>query len=572
MIALPTINKDDRAKLLSKAGGSGVDPEVPLLIESLENYSGALPSTAFAVASIFKTLLPDWIKVEQTFAASTDCDAIEVANDLFHQGNLVLEGVAGSGKTHLITAIAAHLSHLRFLKVKKLFDELVAIDPASLQDTTAIAKYARDMALALGCMSPLVREGRRVTLIVLHPSSSYEELVIGLRPSSTVKKGEPAFRQKAGQLLKAILDASKSWVDGESAVPHLIVLDEINRCNLPAVLGELMLLVDSSRRLSQRKYEDVGELRTETNQQQCVEKGLGVRIPPLAELDPSDRTRVGDLVFLPDNIYILGTMNSSDRSILGFDQALRRRFPPKRIEPYTFEQWHKVLVTLLSTLDLRCLGILATEIVAWSALNAALRARIGPDAMVGHSYLFTCIAQLRTAPRDLERLANTLALMWQYDVLPQVIHAAESAREENFAQQLFEDSPSKGADWKGKETSLEETLAAVGVAAAHVKEFKTALVAHGVGSFSLARRHRIVNIGDRHGQRLLIEKRTLISHAYGGDWGSFLKAIDYASLNPKNQLAIIKACRLVDREDNGALTAKFPPPPPTANPTANPNP
>lgn len=566
MIALPTINKDDRAKLLSKPGGSGAEPEVPLLIESLENYSGALPSTAFAVASIFKTLAPDWIKqVEQTFAASTDCDAIEVANDLFHQGNLVLEGVAGSGKTHLITEIASHLSHLRFSRFKKHIDELVAIVPASLQGTSAIAEYARDMALALSCMSRLVPEGRRVTLIVLHPSSSYEELVIGLRPSSTDKRDQPAFRQKAGQLLKAILDASKSWVNGEIAVPHLIVLDEINRCNLPAVLGELMLLVDSSRRLSQRKYKDVGELRTEKHQQQCVEKGLAVRIPPLAELDPNDRTRVGDLVFLPDNVYILGTMNSSDRSILGFDQALRRRFPPKRIEPYTLEQWRKVLVELPSTLDPRCLGLLATEIVAWSALNAALRARIGPDAMVGHSYLFTCIAQLRTASPSLQLLADTLARMWQYDVLPQVIHAAESAREEKFAQQLFEDSPSKGADWKGKETELEESLAAVG-GADHGKKFMTDLIEHGVGNFSLARRHRIVNVGDRHGQRVLIEKRKLSQHAYEGDLESFLKASDYASLNSKNKQAIFKACRLVDGKDNGALAAKCPPSTPTPTP------
>lgn len=512
--------------------------------------------------------------------------------DIYHSSNLVHEGVAGVGKTYGIHTTCREIATTRPGMLENVISQAISSSEkqiAALVSDVCAAKFsADDVSRALldiheqarGNADTLLVRSVVCTLCVLHPSTSYEEMIVGLRPSTLLNGGVQTFTWTLGGIAIAILKAqiafrehAKKHDDGKTLAPHVLVLDEINRCNLPSVLGELMLVIDPSRRMTVDRYK--GEFQLFANDQavaDCQSRGLAAHIPHLSDALGPTRGLAKDLIasslWIPENLYILGTMNSSDRSILGFDQALRRRFPPKRIEPYTLEQWHKELVALPSTPDPRCLGLLATEIVAWSALNAALRARIGPDAMVGHSYLFTCIAQLRTASPNVELLADTLARIWHFDVLPQVIHAAESAREEKFAQQLFEDSPSKGADWKGKETSLRESLAAVGVNAAHKDAFMNDLITHGVGSFSLARRHRIVNIGDRHGQRLLIEKRALTTHAYGCDLSSFRKASDYASLNPENQQAIIKACRLVDRQDNGALTAKFPPP--TTNPTTNP--
>jgi hypothetical protein len=564
MIALPKINKDARNAYLSKAGGYGASPEVPLLIESLESCSGVTPSTCFAIRDILTRLLQDLSGHKSTFARSNDQQAISVATDLFHQGNLVLEGVAGTGKTYLIPEIATHLHYLYASRTtERIGNQLKAltdVDPATLKATSEITAYCQSIKrfledLCLEDLAAFISEQRaQVRLVVMHPSSSYEELVIGLRPTLTDTGDKTAFRPKEGQLLKAILEASKSFLDGDITRPYLVVLDEINRCNVPAVLGELMLLVDSSRRLGEQQYNEAGTLKTDIDRQKCVEQGLGIRLPALAALQSRDLVRTGDLLFLPHNVYLLGTMNSSDRSILGFDQALRRRFPPKRIEPYTLEQWHKVLVALPSTLDPKCLGLLATEIVAWSALNAALRARIGPDAMVGHSYLFTGIAQLRTASPDLRLLAETLARMWQFDILPQVIHAAESAREEQFAKQLF-DIPTD-AVWKGKDALLTDSLKAVGVPVRQAATVATDLVNNGVGSFSQARAHRIVIAGVGHGQRLLIEATSAIKVEETKN--KLCDASEYSNPDSEIKKAFERAFRLLDDDNTGALAARYP--------------
>ena len=122
----------------------------------------------------------------------------------------------------------------------------------------------------------------RVTLVQFHPSYTYEDFVEGYRPH--MENGQPTFTLKSGPLLRAAADA-----DADRDNTHVLVIDEINRGNVAKVFGELYFLLE---------YRDE-EVRLQYS---------------------NARTR------LRKNLYIIGTMNTADRSIALVDLALRRRF------------------------------------------------------------------------------------------------------------------------------------------------------------------------------------------------------------------------------------------------------
>ena len=132
----------------------------------------------------------------------------------------------------------------------------------------------------------LAGSDQHVTLIQFHPSYAYEDFVQGYRPTLT-DEGQAAFALRDGPLVQA---AKKAQDQPDS--PHFLIIDEINRGNLAKVFGELYFLL---------------EYRDEDMTLQYA--------------------RDNDASFsLPENLYIIGTMNTADRSIALVDLALRRRF------------------------------------------------------------------------------------------------------------------------------------------------------------------------------------------------------------------------------------------------------
>ena len=122
----------------------------------------------------------------------------------------------------------------------------------------------------------------RVRLIQFHPSYAYEDFVQGFRPALT--DGQPGFKLRNGPLLDAA-EAARAEPDQK----HFLVIDEINRGNLSKVFGELYYLLEYRDQKVRLQYSSA----------------------PFA---------------LPDNLFIIGTMNTADRSIALVDLALRRRF------------------------------------------------------------------------------------------------------------------------------------------------------------------------------------------------------------------------------------------------------
>ena len=127
-----------------------------------------------------------------------------------------------------------------------------------------------------------------VEILQLHSSYSYEDFVQGIRPVSN-DQDELRYPVVQGRFLDFCAEAR------DRNGPCVLILDEINRTDLSAVFGELMHLVeyrDKSMKLAQK------------------------------DVETGDDTEFS----IPDNVYILGTMNTADRSIALVDFALRRRF------------------------------------------------------------------------------------------------------------------------------------------------------------------------------------------------------------------------------------------------------
>ena len=122
-------------------------------------------------------------------------------------------------------------------------------------------------------------------LVQFHPSTSYEDFFEGYRPAGTGDDGNVRYELTHGPL--ALLAERASEADDQR---HVMIIDEINRGNLPRVLGELLFLLEYRDESVQTLY------------------------------------RPDEPFSLPENLWFIGTMNTADRSIALVDAALRRRF------------------------------------------------------------------------------------------------------------------------------------------------------------------------------------------------------------------------------------------------------
>jgi 5-methylcytosine-specific restriction enzyme B len=190
------------------------------------------------------------------------------------------ENTAVGGSGDLIAAAAAEL-HLD----RSALDHIIEL----LEDKRQVILYGPPGTGKTYLAKTLARaltggDAARSTIVQFHPAMSYEDFVEGLRPEET-EAGQVMYRLRDGHLMHMVKRAL-----GRPESRHVMVIDEINRANLPKVLGELLFLLE---------YRDDA-------------------VPLLYEPEASFR--------LPKDLWLTGTMNTADRSIALIDAALRRRF------------------------------------------------------------------------------------------------------------------------------------------------------------------------------------------------------------------------------------------------------
>jgi 5-methylcytosine-specific restriction protein B len=134
----------------------------------------------------------------------------------------------------------------------------------------------------------------KVRLVQFHPAYSYEDFFEGFRPAASAEGSGVAFRLVPGPL-RRLVDAAQQ----NPEMPYVLIIDEINRANLAKVFGELYFLLEYRNHTVSLTYSEDGA---------------------------SDFS-------MPKNVFIIGTMNTADRSIALVDAAMRRRFAFLELHP-----------------------------------------------------------------------------------------------------------------------------------------------------------------------------------------------------------------------------------------------
>ena len=275
----------------------------------------------------------------ERFAPEVDPLSIIEAEDAEENDNAAVTEIL----PYTVDDIIAEGGFLERNALSGLVDRLTSKKNLILQGPPGTGKtwLAKRLAKALiGRRSHLPDQLRSVQF---HPSLSYEDFVRGYRPSSN------GLTLTDGIFLQ-VVEAARAHPD----LAHVLIIEEINRGNPAQVFGEMLTLLENTK----RSRADAMELAYR-------------KIP-------------GEKVHVPDNLYIIGTMNIADRSLALVDLALRRRFAFVTLEPLFNDAWADWCRDRDFPED--SITLIRDRMTALNDTIAQDRA-LGPQFRVGHSYV-----------------------------------------------------------------------------------------------------------------------------------------------------------------------------------------
>lgn len=270
-----------------------------------------------------------------------DLDSIEV--DEPDSGELIAKKVFL--ENYSVADIIKDGCFLREQEIHRILERFRTKKNLILQGPPGTGKTWLAKRLALALIGK--KDDSKIKAVQFHPNLSYEDFVRGFRPTA-----ESTLALCNGPFMEMIEQAK-----GNPAEKYVLVIEEINRGNPAQIFGEMLTLLEADKRTPDEAL----------------------------ELCYRDEAKPGEKVFIPDNLYVIGTMNIADRSLALVDFALRRRFAFIDLEPQLNDTWRDWLVNECGAAQ-AIVNRIQGKIVE---LNKMIEedSTLGRQFRVGHSYV-----------------------------------------------------------------------------------------------------------------------------------------------------------------------------------------
>ncbi|WP_281757502.1 McrB family protein [Helicobacter suis] len=263
--------------------------------------------------------------------------------------NQIFYGPPGTGKTYMTINKALEIildkqGQELELEIKNTLEALKPEVSKTIQaefnrETDDIIRAEKINRARAKALFDYYKEQRQIDFVTFHQSYSYEEFVEGIKPK--MLDGQVCYEIKDG-IFKQICKKAKDAQKFPPEKPYILIIDEINRGNIAKIFGELITLIEPSKRIGN-------------------EESLEVTLP-----------YSGDYFGVPNNLYIIATINTANSSIALLDIALRRRFSFVEMMPKP---------ALLST---NCSGVDLQKLL--KAINERIEFLLDQDHSIGHAY------------------------------------------------------------------------------------------------------------------------------------------------------------------------------------------
>ena len=300
-----------------------------------EAKAGSTTRLIFEEAGSYKPSF-DLINSLTENSPENDDDPQSEADTITHPLNQILYGPPGTGKTW--NTVNRAVAIIDGKSGNDLKEEIRKINEGE-----SWADFERDKIKER--FDKLTEDGQ-IAMVTFHQNFTYEDFIEGIRPVLADDEGKDIeYKLHKGVFREIAERADKNRTGQPGAPKYVLIIDEINRGNIARIFAELITLIEPSKRIGSKKDETTVTL-------------------------PYSKKKFG----VPNNLYIIGTMNTADRSIAQLDTALRRRFV--FIEMMPNSKHYKI------STDIE--GVNCQELLA--AMNERIHFLLDREHQIGHTY------------------------------------------------------------------------------------------------------------------------------------------------------------------------------------------